>query len=220
MNILILTDKNRWFDEEYLTTFVDDLSKQTNQHCNISNSYDHNNISEAYDVCFMLSYSRIVKQGFLDMHAYTIVIHASDLPKGKGMSPLTWQVLEGKNEIVFSLFKATEKLDEGDIFIKKTLKLNGNELVDELREKQVEMPLDLATSFINDHGNLKAVKQEGEGFQYQRRTPLDSQLDINKTISEQFNVLRVCDNENYPAFFYINDEKFVLRITKESNEND
>lgn len=36
----------------------------------------------------------------------------------------------------------------------------------------------------------------------------------NKTIREQFNFLRVVDNERYPVYFELNGMQFVLKIEK------
>jgi len=40
----------------------------------------------------------------------------------------------------------------------------------------------------------------------------DSRLDIDRSIKEQFNLLRVVGNEEYPAFFEINGHKYLLKI--------
>ncbi len=56
--------------------------------------------------------------------------------------------------------------------------------------------------------------QEGERIYYPRRTPHDSELDINKTIAEQWNLIRACDNEAYPSFFIINGNKYTLKRIK------
>ncbi|EOB2070111.1 formyltransferase family protein [Campylobacter coli] len=58
---------------------------------------------------------------FLKNNTHNIVIHASNLPQGKGWSPFFHQVIEGKNEITFSLFEADDKVDNGDIYLQKTL---------------------------------------------------------------------------------------------------
>ena len=54
---------------------------------------------------------------------------------------------------------------------------------------------------------------------YRKRTPSDSCLDINKSINEQFNLLRVVDNERYPAFFKKNNIKYVVKIYKEKKND-
>lgn len=218
MNILIVTDKGRWFDR-LLSEFIKKIKSTINiTNLKIEFVNDHRTVESRYDVCFLLGYSRIVKNDFINSHSYCLVVHASDLPHGKGMSPLTWQVLEGSLSITFSLFQAIEELDKGDIFIKKELKLKGDELVADLRDKQFSMTLDLVCEFINNFDEIIPIKQQGDGFRYASRGPQDSELDIDKTINEQFNLLRVCDNDNYPAFFYHNGTKYILKIFKESNE--
>ena len=54
----------------------------------------------------------------------------------------------------------------------------------------------------------------GKGNFNKRRYPKDSQLDINKTIKQQFNHLRINDNELYPSFFYHKGQKYIIKIFK------
>ena len=48
------------------------------------------------DVCFYLSYEKIVTKKTLEKYKNNLVVHASDLPKGKGWSPMSWQISRGK----------------------------------------------------------------------------------------------------------------------------
>ena len=41
-----------------------------------------------------------------------------------------------------------------------------------------------------------------------------NKLDIDKTIRDQFQLLRIVDNEKYPAYFELNGCKYILRINK------
>ena len=66
-------------------------------------------------------------------------------------------------------------------------------------------------------GMVSGKPQEGVATYYERRTPKDSELDINRSIKDQFNLLRIVDNERYPAFFYIGDKKYKISI-EEYNE--
>ena len=43
---------------------------------------------------------------------------------------------------------------------------------------------------------------KGKATYFKKRTPEDSKININKSLKSQFNLLRVCDEKNYPAFFY------------------
>ena len=138
-------------------------------------------------------------------------LKASALPKGKGWSPLTWQILEGKNKIPLTLFEANDKIDDGDIYFKDILELKGGELIQEIRKKLSVKLEELIFKFLNDK-NPKPIKQKGSETMYPRRNYNDSYLDSQKSISEQFNLLRVCDNEKYPAFFIHNNKKYILKI--------
>ena len=40
----------------------------------------------------------------------------------------------------------------------------------------------------------------------------DSRLDPDDTIAQQFNLLRVVDNERYPAFFELLGRRYILKI--------
>lgn len=167
------------------------------------------------DVCFLLSCVRLVPQSFLSLNKNNIVVHASDLPKGKGFSPLQWQIIEGQNQITLTLFEVVEKIDAGPFYIKDLLKFDGTELLPELREKMALKIIDMCLHYVNNYGQIKAVKQIGEESFYRRRRPADDELDIKKTIAEQFNHLRIADNDTYPLYFYYKGKKYILKIYKE-----
>ena len=167
--------------------------------------------------CFILSCSNLVKSDILNRNNHNLVVHESELPKGKGWSPLSWQVLDGKNNIPITLLKAEEEVDSGEIYLQEYIALKGTELVRELREKQALATLSLCRKFINQYPLIMtgAEVQCGKSSYYPKRTPSDSMIDINKTIAEQFNLLRIVDNERYPAYFNIFGQRYFLRIEKE-----
>ncbi|WP_418641212.1 formyltransferase family protein [Sulfurimonas sp. ST-27] len=212
MNIAILTSKNQWF--------VPFAKQLVNQVKNATLFFEHQIIDNNFEIIFILGYHKIIGKEYLEKHRHNIVVHESDLPKGKGWAPMFWQILEGKNDIVFSMFEASNGVDDGDIYMKKTLHLDGDELNHELREKQALFTIDMCLEFINNYEIYKHPKaQKGEESFYPKRSTKDSELDIQKTINEQFNLLRIVDNEEYPAFFYKNGQKYILKIEKADNEN-
>jgi len=221
MKILILCDETSWY-REHIESLLIEIEKM-DKYTSIDLVGDHRSISDdaRFDVNIMLSYSRIVAESFLNKNKNNIVVHASKLPEGKGMSPLTWQVLEGKNEIPFTLFEAVPELDAGDIYLQKTLKLEGHELVDELREHQRSFTEELVLEFLREYPNIKGTPQKGQETVYNRRRPSDAQIETNQTIDEVFNLFRVSDNERYPVFFEKNGVKYILKVYKdEQNDQD
>jgi len=166
------------------------------------------------DLCFYLSCSQVVPKSIRDRFHHNLVVHESDLPSGKGWSPLTWQILEGKNRIPVTLFEATEKVDSGDIYLQEWLEFEGHELIDELRQAQAAATLHLCRAFVNRYPEVlqSAKPQVGKESFYPRRKPKDSRLDVNCSLAQQFNLLRVVDNEKYPAFFELHDRQYLLKV--------
>ena len=58
-------------------------------------------------------------------------------------------------------------------------------------------------------------KQIGKSNFNKKRSSKDTELIINKTIKQQFNNLRISDNEKYPSYFYYKDQKYIIKIYKE-----
>lgn len=209
MKIAILTSPNQWF-----VSYAQQLQKHINH---ASLFFEHESISKNFDIVFILSYHKIIDTHYLSKHKHNIVIHASDLPQGKGWAPMFWQILEGKNEIPFTMFEASEGVDDGKIYMKKVLKLTGFELNTELRQKQALFIQEMCLDFLKNYDVYKIpYAQEGESTFYSKRSCKDSELDIHKSLYEQFNLLRIVDNEAYPAFFQINGHRYILKIENDN----
>lgn len=178
--------------------------------------YEEDEVEEG-EILVFLSYEKLFRKLTLNQH--NLVIHESDLPKGKGMSPLTWQILEGKNQIPVTLLEATKDIDAGIIYKQSFLELRGDELNPELKHLQGLATIDLVLWFLDNYPNSANGKtQIGDSTFYPRRNANDSELNVDLTIRDQFNLLRVCDNDRYPAFFHINNHKYILKIEKVNNE--
>ena len=169
------------------------------------------------DLCFLLGCGFLVSSERLALHRHNLVVHESALPEGRGWSPLTWQILEGKSEIPITLFEAAEAVDAGPIYLQTTMRFSGHELVEELREVQGSSTVELCERFVAEFPEIveQARPQAGEASMYARRGPEDSRLDPEVSLRDQFNLLRVVDNERYPAFFELDGRRYILQITRD-----
>lgn len=207
--ITILVDNDSW-----IISHAEKLKQNLNQlGYNTLLARTVEDIQEGW-ICFLLGCIHLVPNNYLRRNKHNLVVHESDLPKGRGFAPMAWQILEGENEISICLLDAAEEADAGDIWIKDTLSLSGTELCREWRNLQGLKTIELCEKFVKNYSELTPRSQEGSSTNYPRRTPKDSQLDINKSIKENFNLLRIVDNERYPAFFELNGVKFKLKIEK------
>ena len=212
--IVILSDSKSWMN----STIKLMMSHWKEAGHNILWSHCLQNITAA-DFCFCLSFSNLVPFKIRRQFKHTLVVHESDLPAGKGWSPLSWQILEGKSRIPITLFEAAEQIDSGQIYAQYWVDLEGHELIDELRAKQASATREICQWFIDHYPeSLSGARaQKGKESFYMRRDSEDSKLDPYKTIAEQFNLLRVVDNDRYPAFFQLNGKKFYLTIVKDES---
>lgn len=168
------------------------------------------------DVLFLVSCGRLVDRRERGKYKAALVLHASDLPRGRGWSPHIWAILKGENRITVSLLEADEPVDSGAVWLKATFQLEGHELADEINQELFRAELELMTQAIEHFAEIAPTSQTGEPGEYlPKRSPADSRLDPYKTIVEQFDLLRVADSERYPAFFDHRGKRYVVRIEKD-----
>ncbi len=171
------------------------------------------------DILFLVSCSQIIRDAERNKYKAVLVLHASDLPKGRGWSPHVWSILDGESQITVSLLEAIDPLDSGPIWLKTKFFLDGHELFDEINTKLFAAELYLMTQAVENFHDIKPSKQVGESGEYmKKRTSVDSRLDPHKSISSQFNLLRVVDPERYPAFFEYQGFKYLIKIEKVKSE--
>ena len=212
--IAIVTDESSWSDL-YIDRLVREL-RALGHSALCLHRFDRVN---SYDFVFLLSCQEIIKKEHLRLNRHNLVVHASALPQGKGWSPLTWQILEGKSRIPVTLFEAAEHVDAGCIYLQEEVRFDGTELIDEVRAAVGEATCSLCLAFVRDYPHIlqRAREQEGVESFYPRRRPEDSRLDLDQTLRTQINLLRVVDNERYPAFFDWKGKRYRLLIQKDES---
>ncbi|HHV71416.1 MAG TPA: methionyl-tRNA formyltransferase, partial [Clostridia bacterium] len=166
MIITLLCDNPNSWIVPYIKELENELKKQGHE----VHSIDHYSKISKGDLAFFLGCEQIVPKNYLKLNKHNLVVHESDLPKGKGWSPLTWQILEGKNEIPITLFEAEESVDAGDIYLQDVIKLQGTELLSEIKHKQGVLTQKLVLEFIERYPNITGRKQEGEETYYRKRS--------------------------------------------------
>jgi methionyl-tRNA formyltransferase len=147
-----------------------------------------------------LSCGRLLSAEQLALHRHNLVVLESALPQGQGWSPMTWQILEGASTIPITLFEAVAELDAGPIYLQQKIDLQGHELVEEWRALQAQATLELCLAWFDRHREVVAAAQpqQGEASHYRRRRPADSELDPQRSLAEQFELLRVVDTPAVP----------------------
>lgn len=144
-----------------------------------------------------------------------IVFHMTDLPYGRGGSPLQNLIIRGHKETKITALKVDQGIDTGDIYLKKKLNLDGTarEIFLNTGEVIKEMIDDIVKS------NLQPIKQEGTPVLFSRRKQGQSLIpnDIDD-IEKLYDFIRMLDADNYPHAFLQNNV-FKFEITDARIEN-
>jgi methionyl-tRNA formyltransferase len=213
LSISILSDRNSW-QNDYLSELVLDWINTGHQVLWVHGKQD----LRPGDFCFYLSCGQIVPASILSQYRHNLVVHESDLSKGKGWFPFSWQILEGKNRIPVTLFEAAKKVDSGRIYAQEWLEFGGHKLIDELRVAQARATRNLCKGFVSEYPGIlaKAREQVGEESFNPRRKRADSWLNTNQSLVCQFTLLRIVDYERYPAFFENEGHESLIARSKDS----
>jgi methionyl-tRNA formyltransferase len=168
------------------------------------------------DILFLVSCTEVI--GLVDRQKYRscLVLHASDLPRGRGWSPAIWEILDGANAVTVSLIEADDIVDSGKVWKKLSASIPKDALWDEINEIIFSFELELMSFAIETYNQIIPQDQavDVEPTYYGRRYPRDSELSTSLSISAQFNLMRICDPIRYPAFFEMHGQKYKLILEK------
>lgn len=168
------------------------------------------------DFLFLVSCSEIIKLEHRNNYRHTLVLHASDLPKGRGWSPHVWEIVNGRDTITLSLLEAEDKVDTGRLWLKREIPMAKTALWYEVNNRLFESEISLMNEAVERCEHIKPYPQNPDikPTYYRKRTPLDSQLYPNQSIADQFDLIRMCDPERYPAWFEFYGQKYKLVLEK------
>lgn len=124
-----------------------------------------------------------------------VCFHETDLPFGRGGSPIQNLIERGFNSTKISAIRMTEELDAGPIYLKKQLSLDG--IAEEIFMRSSEIIFEMIKYIVEN--KPKPIPQEGEIVFFKRRKPDQSLIPKEiKTIKELYDFIRMLDAEGYP----------------------
>lgn len=146
---------------------------------------------------FFPHWSYIIPENIF-MNWTCVVFHMTDLPFGRGGSPLQNLIIKGFKETKISALKVEKELDAGPIYIQSTLSLEGN-AEDIFKRASSIIFEEMIPQFFLKH--LVPKEQSGEVIAFRRRLPKESELQKDMDIRTIYNYIRMLDAEGYPNAF-------------------
>lgn len=126
-----------------------------------------------------------------------IVFHMTDLPYGRGGSPLQNLIVRGLKETKVSALKVENGIDTGPIYLKHPLSLSGTAEQIFIRSTQIieEMIIEILEN------DLIPVNQVGEVVLFKRRKIEDGNIFNLENIEQIYDYIRMLDADGYPNAF-------------------
>lgn len=163
--------------------------------------------NKVYNIYFV-HWSKIVSDNIFN-NFNCISFHMTDLPYGRGGSPLQNLILRKKKKTKISAFKMNKKIDGGPIYLKKNLTLNGN--AHEIFKRATKIVFKMIKE-INGK-KIEPLPQRKSKIIFKRLTQKDNHLNFKKikSINELYDKIRMVDAPEYPSAYSENND-FILKF--------
>lgn len=144
-----------------------------------------------------------------------VIFHMTDVPFGRGGSPLQNLIIRGYQETKITALRCSEGIDAGPVYLKRPLSLLGN--AEEIYIRANAIIQDMIVEILRTRP--EPVPQQGEVTTFKRRKPEESNLDGSTTLNELFDRIRMMDADGYPPAFW-DVGNFRLHVTRASRKTD
>ena len=142
-----------------------------------------------------------------------VLFHMTDLPYGRGGSPLQNLIMQGVYDTKISALRVTEEIDAGAIFCKEPFNIALGS-AEEIYMEASRIIFDKMIPKIIDEAIIPK-KQEGKVTTFKRRTPAQSDLMLleDKNLQKLYDFIRMLDAHGYPKAF-IDLGEYIIELSE------
>jgi methionyl-tRNA formyltransferase len=144
-----------------------------------------------------------------------VVFHMTDLPYGRGGTPLQNLIVRGHTRTVMSAIAVVEELDAGPVYLKKPLSLEGT--AEEIYTRASDVIASMIEEIVRKQPEPRP--QVGEVVCFERRRPAQSDVSGLTDLAALFDHIRMLDAEGYPHAF-LEGAGFRVELTGVSRAED
>jgi len=129
----------------------------------------------------------------------TVIFHMTDLPYGRGGSPLQNLIQHGHSNTMLTALRCSAELDAGPVFLKEPLSLQGS--AEEIFLRADALTETMIARIVREQPEPQP--QQGEPVLFSRRKPAQSNLAVCPPgdLLACYDQIRMLDAEGYPHAF-------------------
>jgi methionyl-tRNA formyltransferase len=143
-----------------------------------------------------------------------IIFHMTDVPFGRGGSPLQNLISRGIYETKISALRCEKELDAGNVYLKKPLSLHGS--AEEIYIRTAGVIETMIVEIVSQ--NINPLPQEGEIVVFPRRKPEESNISMIDSLEKVFDYIRMLDADGYPQA-YLETEHLRFEFSRASRKS-
>lgn len=126
-----------------------------------------------------------------------VIFHMTDLPYGRGGSPLQNLIVRGKENTKLSAIKCVEELDGGPVYLQRDLSLSGT--AEDILLRASELMFDMIVRIVSE--KIEPVEQVGDPVVFTRRSPEEGDISGLFEIKKVYDYIRMLDADGYPPAY-------------------
>lgn len=140
-----------------------------------------------------------------------VIFHMTDLPFGRGGSPLQNLITRGIYETKISALRCTAGIDAGPIYMKEPLTLHGT--AEEIYLRAAKIIGEMIALIVKNEPT--PAPQTGQVVSFDRRKERDGNIAGLSDLEQAFDYIRMLDADGYPRAF-IETEHFKFEFQRAS----
>ena len=140
-----------------------------------------------------------------------VIFHMTDVPFGRGGSPLQNLIARGIHETKISALRCSQDLDAGPVYSKQPLSLYGT--AEEIYMRAANLIQHMIADIVEREP--APVDQTGQPTIFRRRTPPESDIAEVGNLEQLFDHIRMLDADGYPHAF-LETKHFRLEFRRAS----
>lgn len=126
-----------------------------------------------------------------------VCFHMTDVPFGRGGSPLQNLIVRGISETRLTALRMSREFDAGPVYLKEPLSLAGG--AEEIYLRAGRLSAEMIQRIIRHEP--KPMPQRGKAVNFKRRKAEESEVGRSTSLKELYDFIRMLDAEGYPRAF-------------------
>lgn len=157
---------------------------------------------------FFPHWSYIIPSGIFE-NFECVIFHMTDVPFGRGGSPLQNLIARGVYETKITALKCVNDIDAGPVYMKSPFFLYGT--AEEIYLRAAKVVEEMIIDIVNNEP--APAEQKGEVVYFERRKPEEGDISELTTLEQIFDYIRMLDADGYPKAF-LETEHFRLEFQR------